>query len=116
MLDINRPMVFHCAVQTLSFCETARHLHLSRPTVSKQIQDLEQELGVQLFDRSAAKPRLTDAAQALLPLARRLVRLASDKDKIAEAMQAKVAGQIRLAPTTAAGKYILPQLGALFHQ
>jgi len=116
MEDIIRLMVFHSAVQTLSFCETARHLHISQPTASKHIQVLEQELCVQLFDRSAAKPRLTDAAQALLPWARRLVRLSCDMDKIAEAMQTKVAGQIRIACTTAAGRYILPQLAALFRQ
>lgn len=50
-----------------SFMETALELNVSQSTVSKQIQVLEQELGVSLFDRSSRKARLTPEGQKLLP-------------------------------------------------
>lgn len=116
MVDINRLMVFLNASQTLNFSETAQHLHVSQPTVSKHIHDLEKELGVQLFTRSGGKMRLTDAGQSLLPWARKLVHLSSDMEKIARSIGNEVSGKINIACTTSAGRYILPQLAARFRQ
>jgi DNA-binding transcriptional LysR family regulator len=73
-MDIDRLYAFIDAAQTLNFSETAHHLHVSQPTVSKYIQDLERLLGVRLFDRNGAGLRLTEAGQTILPWARRLVR------------------------------------------
>jgi DNA-binding transcriptional LysR family regulator len=73
-LDIDRLNAFIDAAQTLNFSETAQHLHVTQPTVSKYMRDLEQNLGVRLFDRSGAGLRLTEAAQTILPWARRLWR------------------------------------------
>jgi DNA-binding transcriptional LysR family regulator len=116
MKDINRLKVFLHVADTLSFTEAARQLHVSQPTVSKHIRDLESELDVQLFDRSGAKPQLTNAGMTLIPWARKLLRQTIEMKELMASMQSGVVGQLRIACSTTAGKYVLPQLAARFRQ
>ncbi|MCH4172170.1 MAG: LysR family transcriptional regulator [Lactobacillus sp.] len=54
----------------------AQQLHVSQPTISRQLQDLEQELGVTLFDRQQLPLKLTAAGQYLVNQATQIVALA----------------------------------------
>lgn len=116
MLDINRLNVFIQVAATQSCSEAAKRLHLSQPTVSKHIQNLEAELNVKLFDREGAQLRITNAGMTLLPWARKMVRQSTEVQAMMESMQDSVVGQLRIACTTTAGKYILPHLAARFRQ
>jgi len=71
MLDLNRLNVFIHVAATQSCSDAAKRLHLSQPTVSKHIQNLEAELNVKLFDREGAQLRITNAGMTLLPWARK---------------------------------------------
>jgi LysR family transcriptional regulator, low CO2-responsive transcriptional regulator len=115
MLDLQKIETFLCAAETLSLSEAAKQLHLSQPTVSHHIKTLEQELGSALFVRSSTGLRLTDAGRLLLPWARRLLHDTADLQSMMSSLQA-VAGELRIACSTTAGKYILPQLAARFRQ
>jgi len=115
-MDIERIKIFLDAAQTLSFSETAQHIHVSQPTVSKYIRDLEISLGIRLFDRSGAGLRLTEAGQTMLPWANRLLQEYGKFQDLAQSLDGEVTGQLRIACTTAAGKYILPQLAARFRR
>jgi DNA-binding transcriptional LysR family regulator len=116
MLDIENLNVFLRAAETLNFSEAARLLHVSQPTVSKHIRDLEKTLGVELFDRSRAKPTLTNAGLTLLPRARKLIRQSIETQEMMVSMQSGVVGNLRIVCSTTAGKYVLPQLAARFRQ
>lgn len=116
MLDINRLNVFIQVAATQSCSEAAKRLHLSQPTVSKHIQNLEAELNVKLFDREGAQLRITNAGMTLLPWARKMVRQSTQLQEMMESMQDSVVGQLRIACTTTAGKYVLPHLAARFRQ
>lgn len=116
MLDINRLNVFIQVAATQSCSEAAKRLHLSQPTVSKHIQNLEAELNVKLFEREGAQLRITNAGMTLLPWARKMVRQSTEVQEMMQSMQDSVVGQLRIACTTTAGKYILPHLAARFRQ
>ena len=116
MLDINRLNVFIQVAATQSCSDAAKRLHLSQPTVSKHIQNLEAELNVKLFDREGAQFRITNAGMTLLPWARKIVRQSTEVQEMMESMQDSVVGQLRIACTTTAGKYLLPHLAARFRQ
>ena len=58
--------IFTTLAQTLNFTRTAEHLYLSQTTVTLQIKNLEEELGVQLFDRTSRSVKLTAAGQTFL--------------------------------------------------
>jgi len=115
MLDLQKIETFLCAAEKLSVSEAAKQLHLSQPTVSHHIKTLEQELGTELFERSNTGLRLTEAGRLLLPWARRLLHDTADLESMMSSLQA-VAGELRIACSTTAGKYILPQLAARFRQ
>lgn len=112
MLDIDKLNVFIHVTNNLSFTDAAKNLHISQPTVSKNIRDLEREMGVQLFDRSGARPRLTSAGKTLLPLARKIVRQSIELQELMSSLDEEVVGELRIACSTTVGKYILPQLAA----
>jgi DNA-binding transcriptional LysR family regulator len=75
-----------------------------------QIRSLEQRAGVELFQRSGRSVHLTEAGQALVPLARNLADHAVNTEESMASLAGDVVGQLRLVCTTTAGKYILPQL------
>ncbi|MCD4803920.1 MAG: LysR family transcriptional regulator, partial [Anaerolineales bacterium] len=76
MVDLLRIQTFLHAAENLNFSETARILHLTQPTVSHHIKNLEKELGVELFARHGATIKLTDAGRLLEPWARKMLRSA----------------------------------------
>lgn len=116
MLDLNRLNVFIQVAVTQNCSEAAKRLHISQPTVSKHIQNLEAELGVQLFERDGARLHITNAGITLLHWARRLVHLANDVEEMIKSMEESVTGHLLIACSTTAGKYILPQLAARYCQ
>src|ERR1039458_7282742 len=65
-LENFRLMVFRAVAEQLSFRKAAEELYLTQPAVSLQIKALEEDLGVQLFDRSGAHITMTPAGRVLL--------------------------------------------------
>jgi DNA-binding transcriptional LysR family regulator len=73
-LENFRVMVFRAVAEQLSFRKAAEELYLTQPAVSLQIKALEEELGVQVFDRTGAQIALTPAGKVLLRTRSRLIR------------------------------------------
>ena len=65
-LENFRIVVFRAVAEQRSFRKAAEELYLSQPAVSLQIKALEEDLGVQLFDRTGAHITLTKAGRVLL--------------------------------------------------
>src|SRR3984885_12697622 len=64
---------FVAIAQEGSFTQAARRLHLSQSALSISIRALERDLGARLFDSTSHEVALSDAADALLPEARRIL-------------------------------------------
>ncbi|PYC69782.1 LysR family transcriptional regulator [Streptomyces tateyamensis] len=78
------------------FTRAADHLHVAQPSLSQQIRSLERELGSELVHRGRGHSTLTDAGQALLPLARRIL---ADADSARVAVRETLSlrrGRVRL--------------------
>lgn len=81
-MELRQLNTFHTAAQTLSFTRTASELNYAQSTVSAQIQALEDELGVQLFDRLGKQIVLTDAGRRLEHYAEDLLTLAHEASTV----------------------------------
>ena len=114
MIDTAKLQAFLYAAQNLSFSEAARQLNVTQPTISHHIKTLEQVLGVELFDRSDAKLKLTEAGRLLLPWARKMVHESIEVQQMMESLHENVAGQLRIACSTTTGKYMLPLMSGRF--
>lgn len=115
MLDAHQLNVFLLAAETLNFTVAARRLHMSQPSVSQHIQSLEQHFGQPLFIRAGRTIHLTDAGQALVPMAQELVNRSIRIEETLKSLHGEVYGQLLFGCSTTPGKYILPQLLARFH-
>lgn len=100
---------FLAVAETGSFSRAAESLYLSQSVVSKQVQKLEQQLEVPLFDRTRRQVALTAAGLRLLPEAR---ALAEQYRRFVQA--ARPGGELTLALLPVADSYGLPRLLAGF--
>lgn len=73
-VHLRRLRYFVEVAQRLSFSDAAEALHTSQPNLSKQIRQLERELGASLFERTTRQVVLTDAGRRLLPDATAMIR------------------------------------------
>ena len=116
MIDIIKLETFIHAAECLSFSEAAKQLNLTQPTVSYHVKALERDLEVTFFRRSGSGLQLTEAGRLLLPWARKLFNQSNEMQEMISALQDGVVGHLRIACSTTAGKYLLPQLAARFCQ
>ncbi len=114
MLDAHQLNVFLAAARLLNFTAAARQLHMTQPSVSQHIQALEQHFDVQLFIRSGRHLRLSDAGEALLPMAQEMVSTSQSIDNKMESLKGDVYGRLMVGCSTTVGKYLLPLLLASF--
>ncbi len=77
-MDLKRLKTFVRVARTLNLSEAARQIHRTQSSVTEQIQALEADLGVALFDRSNRRLALTAAGACLLDYANRLIDLADE--------------------------------------
>ncbi|MBB5159952.1 DNA-binding transcriptional LysR family regulator [Saccharopolyspora phatthalungensis] len=87
--------------EELHFGRAAERLRMTQPPLSRQIQLLENELGVTLFDRSNRTVRLTRTGRAFLPEARRLLRQAEQAARTARSASSGEIGSLALGFTAA---------------
>ncbi|MBR7835800.1 LysR family transcriptional regulator [Actinospica durhamensis] len=76
-LDLRLVRYFTVVAEQLHFGRAAQRLHLAQPSLSRQIQRLEQQVGARLLDRTSQGTRLTEAGEVFLPQAKALLRSAA---------------------------------------
>ena len=105
------------AAKVGGFSKAADLLHLSQPSVSLQIQSLEEELQARLFTRNGPKISLTEAGKTLLELAQPLVeQMDSLPTRFAARHKPEVSAEINIAAGEASILYLLPKIVEKFRQ
>lgn len=106
---------FVAVAEARHFTRAAEEVHVSQPSLSQQIKALENELGAELFSRARGNIALTDAGEALLPLARRILADADTaRHEVQELVQLR-RGRVRLGATPSVCTGLLPDVLRAFH-
>ncbi len=101
---------FVAVAEELHFGRAAERLNMTQPPLSRQIQNLERAIGVQLFDRNNRHVELTAAGAVFLDEARRLLALADGAPDLARRISSGSAGTVRIGFTMASTYGVLPAL------
>ncbi len=93
----------------LNVSATAEHLYTSQPGVSKQIRLLEDELGVEIFERTGRQlTRITPAGEAIIELANRVIHETENIEQVAQEYRDPTSGSLSIATTHTQARYALP--------
>ena len=95
-MEIRVLRYFLAVAQLKSFSKAAELLYVSQPTLSRQVRDLERELGAALFERNTRSVSLTKAGELLKDQARQIVQLADATEALVKRAEASVSGEISL--------------------
>ncbi len=97
--------------------EVANALHTSQPGVSRQIRELEEELGIELFVRAGKRlTGLTDPGEHVLPIIERILLDSANLRKAGQEFVAQQNGQLSIAATHSQARYALPAAVQEFRQ
>ena len=116
LIDFRRLHYFVVVAEELHFTRAAERLHISQPPLSYQIQQLERELGVLLFERTRHGVQLTDAGRALLEEARRIFGQIEQTVRTVQRVGHGEVGLLTIGFVPSASNSILPDLLRMFHQ
>lgn len=96
--------------ETLHFGKAALLCHVSQPTLSMQLKKLEDELGVQLFERTNKQVMLTPIGSAMVARARHVLAEIAQMKQLAATAHDPLAGELRLGLFPTLAPYLLPGL------
>jgi len=104
-------MAFQAVANSGSITKAAQLLHVSQPSISKHVKNLERDCGVKLFERNAGAAELTDAGSSLLRhVDAILVHLEEAKKELRSPKNLPKSDPLKVAGSYAASALLLPSL------
>jgi LysR family cys regulon transcriptional activator len=106
-----------CAIvdHGLNVSDAAEALYTSQPGISKQIRQLEDELGLEVFVRQGKRlASLTPAGEIVVDTARRALREVNNLKRVADEYRAEDTGALSIATTHTQARYVLPRVLTAF--
>ncbi|MCP3687147.1 MAG: LysR family transcriptional regulator [Gammaproteobacteria bacterium] len=104
---------FHAVATQGSFTRAAEALHITQPTLSGQVKDLEERYGIKLFIRHGRHIELTDIGKSALVITRKLFRHEEDVEQLLMSARALTTGKLLVA---ADAPYLITPLLAQFQR
>jgi DNA-binding transcriptional LysR family regulator len=114
-INLHHLRLFAAVVDHGGFTKAAAKLNLSQPAISKSLNELERQLGVNLLDRAGRSIRLTDAGRTLHARARELFGIEIAAEQELRELRGLKRGTLRIAASTTIATYLLPPYLGRFH-
>ena len=112
MFEFSQLRCFLAVAEDLHFGRAAQRMNMTQPPLSRQIQLLEHELGVTLFERTSRAVKLTPAGRTFLPEAKQMLRLAEGAIVSAKRVARGEVGPVTLGFTPGSSYAFVPRLVA----
>lgn len=109
-MDLWQLNIFTKVVELKSFSKAGVAIHLSQPTVSSHIKDLEEHFECRLIDRLGKEALPTKAGELLYSHAKKLLALRDETETVLAQFKGKTRGHLVVGGSTIPGGYILPQV------
>jgi LysR family cyn operon transcriptional activator len=113
-IELRHLRYFFAVAETAHFTRAAEKLHVSQPTLSQQIRQLEGQLDLQLFDRIGRKVKLTAAGELLLPYARRVQHELDAAQSALGELHGLKRGQLKVGIVQTVNACVIPEIVARF--
>ena len=113
--SLRRLQVFEAVARLQSFSRAATELHLTQPAISMQVQQLEAEVGLPLYEQMGRRLDITPAGREIMACARALTQRLREAEELLAAMQGAGGGEISISAVSTA-KYHAPMLLAEFRR
>jgi DNA-binding transcriptional LysR family regulator len=113
-MDLWQLHIFLKVVDLKSFSRAGQAVHLSQPTVSSHIKDLEDHFDCRLIDRMAKEALPTKAGRLLYRYAKRMISLRDETESAMAEFKGKVKGSLDLGGSTIPGAFVLPAIIGAF--
>ncbi len=107
-MDFHQLKIFAAVYRTKSFTKASERMHISQPTISEHIKNLENEFSCRLFDRLGRAIAPTPRADSLYP---KVLRLLDDLERLSDDFltdDGPIKGELIVGASTIPGTYILP--------
>jgi DNA-binding transcriptional LysR family regulator len=114
-VTLRQLQVFEAVARNLSYTRAAGELHLTQPAVSMQVRQLEQAVGLPLFEQLGKKVFLTDAGRELQHYSRIIAEQLAEAESVLDEMKGLRRGKLRVAVASTAN-YFVPGLLAEFNR
>lgn len=115
-MELRHLRYFVAVAEELNITRAARRLNVSQPPLSRQIRDLENDIGTPLLERGARQVRLTAAGKVFFKDARRILELADQAQSRAIQAAEKKAAELRIGYAPSPTMKLMPKTLALFRK
>jgi LysR family transcriptional regulator, cyn operon transcriptional activator len=113
-LELRHLRYFLAVADSAHFTKAAAILHVTQPTLSHQIRQLEDQLGLPLFDRVGRRVRLTAAGELLLPHARRVLRQLEEAESALGELLGLKRGVLKVGIVQTVNACVIPEIVGRF--
>lgn len=113
-MDLWQLKIFCKVVELKSFSRAGKSVHLSQPTVSSHIKDLEDHFGCRLIDRLSKEAVATKAGGLLYGYARKILAFSDEAEEAMAEFNGKIKGRLLIGGSTIPGAYLLPRIIGAF--
>jgi DNA-binding transcriptional LysR family regulator len=115
-MNLHQLELFVAVVHHGSVTRAAQALHISQPSVTARIHDLEAAVRQELFTQVGRRLVLTDAGRELLQHAEAILRQVEEARRAMEEIDGLQRGSLRVVATTTVGSYVVPRVLGRFHR
>jgi DNA-binding transcriptional LysR family regulator len=115
-MNPNHLRTFLAVRRHLNYTRAAEEVFLTQPAVSRQVRQLEEELGVRLFEQIGKSLHLTDAGKTLAVEAEKLLGAMERTAEAVRSHRSAERGSVRIGASTTPGFYLLPDILGQFHR
>src|SRR5438876_8630717 len=115
-MELRHLRYFVAVAEILNFTKAAAKLHLAQPSLTRQIHNLEEEIGVRLLNRSKNQVALTEEGRSFLVDAKRILALAAESVLSVQRLSRGETGQLNIAYLSNFDFELLPETLGTFRQ